>query len=366
MGRGNIRVRQHAIEAEIQRAVRVIEEEINCYGTFQEQYDALEGFRNELLQYVRWASRNRKLFRPKTSFIESGDVLDWHVTGYFAPLEFKRVSWGGKKRTPSEHVIALSNALKRKGSRLLYVALPCKGVIYPELAVDRRLVREGASTAPQWRKMVLEMLEGGVEVIDMFPVFQKHKTKPLFSYEHNISPEGAELTACTIGDYIKRTSTLEDIQKNIFTAHEDLMWYYPWQTNAPEKQVRLYKERYIKKDGLRYLPFGNDSDICIFGNCNLQAYLYRGSGIAANLAYQLQRDIDYLGRKLIFGNGKEVYDKESFCASAERDIAICISFPSGSFVRTSQLNRGGIKRLIMGQGIEGSWSTQDSIIIDFK
>ena len=53
MGRGNIRVRQHAIEAEIQRAVRVIEEEINCYGTFQEQYDALEGFRNELLQYVR-------------------------------------------------------------------------------------------------------------------------------------------------------------------------------------------------------------------------------------------------------------------------------------------------------------------------
>ena len=62
MGRGNIRVRQHAIEAEIQRAVRVIEEEINCYGTFQEQYDALEGSRNELLQYVRWASRNRKLF----------------------------------------------------------------------------------------------------------------------------------------------------------------------------------------------------------------------------------------------------------------------------------------------------------------
>lgn len=256
-------------------------------------------------------------------------------------------------------MITLSNALKREGCRLLYVALPCKCTINPELAVDRRLFREGGSTAPQWRKMVLEMLEGGVEVIDMFPIFQKYKNRPLFSYEHNISPEGAKLTACTIGDYVKRTSTLEDIQKNKFTAHEDLMWYHPWQTNAPEKKVQLYKEQYIKKDELRYLPFGNESDICIFGNCNLQAYQYRGSGIAANLAYQLQRDIDYLGRKLIFGNGRDTYDRESYCASIKRDIAICISFPSGSFVRTSQLNRSGIKRLIKGQGIEGRWSTLD-------
>lgn len=92
MGRARINACQYAIEDEIQRAIKVIESEINSYGTFQEQYDALEGFRNELAQYVQWASRNRKLFRPKISLLESGDVLDWHVTGYFAPLEFKRVS----------------------------------------------------------------------------------------------------------------------------------------------------------------------------------------------------------------------------------------------------------------------------------
>lgn len=232
-------------------------------------------------------------------------------------------------------------------------------MIYPELAVDGSLFREGASTAPQWRKMVLEMLKGGVEVIDMFPIFRKNKDRPLFSYEHNISPEGAWLTARAIGEYIKRTSVMGDETESRFTAHEDFMWYHPWQTNAPEKHVRLHRERYIKKDRIRYLPFGSGSRICIFGNCNLQAYQYRGSGIAANLAYELQEDIDYLGRKLIFGNGMEAYDEDSFCESAKRDISVCVSFPSGSFVRTSHLGRSVLKGLMKGQGVEGRWSSLD-------
>lgn len=97
MREGNLDANRGGIKDEICRAIEIIENEIECYGTFQEQYDALKGFRNELIQYVRWSSPSRKLFRHKISLIESGDVLDWHVAGYFAPLDFKRVSWGGKE-----------------------------------------------------------------------------------------------------------------------------------------------------------------------------------------------------------------------------------------------------------------------------
>lgn len=207
--------------------------------------------------------------------------------------------------------------------------------------------------------MVFEMLESGVEVLDMFPVFQEHKECPLFSYEHNISPEGAELTARFIADYIKGTSKLDTQSTMAFSAFKKEMWYHPWQSNAQEKHVRLHMESCIEKEGTNYLPFGNSSNICIFGNCNLQAFQYRGSGIAANLAYQLQMDIDYLGRTLIFGNGEEAYGKESLKECIKRDIAICIGFPSGSFVRTTQLNREAIKRFIRHGRLSGQWSSMD-------
>lgn len=254
-------------------------------------------------------------------------------------------------------MITLSNKLNEKGTRLIYVALPCKGMIYPEVAVEKYLFRNGASTAPQWRKMVLEILESGVEVLDMFPVFQRYKEYPLFSYEHNISPEGADLTARFIANYIRQTSKIESLSKPAFSASQKNMWYHPWQSGAQEKHVRLHTESCIEKEGTVYLPFGSSSNICIFGNCNLQAFQYRGSGIAANLAYQLQMDIDYLGRTLIFGNGREAYNGESLKQCIQRDIAICISFPSGSFVRTAQLNREFVKQFIRYGRLTGQWSS---------
>lgn len=254
----------------------------------------------------------------------------------------------------------LSKALKKHGTRLIYVALPCKGVIYPELVVGSSQYRKGAPTAPQWRKMVLEMLEAGVEVLDMFPVFQENKDKQLFSFEHNISPEGAELTAKVTAEYIKSTSHLEIPAGGGFSNSKRAMWYHPWQTNAPEKHVRLHTESYVEKNGVPYLPFENDSKICIFGNCNLQAFQYRGSGIAANLGYQLQRDIDYMGRKLIFGNRRgECYDEETFKRMVEKDIAVCISFPSGSFVRTANVSRQIVREVIRNRSLNGKWSGTD-------
>lgn len=359
MSTSRIEVNEDAVKAHMQQAIQVLQNEVERFGSFREQYDALEDFREALVKYIRWVSPGRELFRAKSTLIESGDVLDWHVTGYFAPLDFKKISWGGVKRSPSEHVVALNNALKKQGTRLIYVALPCKGVIYPELAVERSLFRVGAPTGPQWRKMVLEMLESGVEEIDMFPVFWQHRNHLLYSYEHNISPEGAALTAQIISDYIKNTSNLDRVPKTAFSMHQNDMWYHPWQSNAPENHVRQHRESCIKKDGMEYLPFGNCSSICIFGNCNLQAFLYRGSGIAANLAYQLQTDVDYIGRKLIFGSGSEAFDIGAFEKSAIRDIAICISFPSDSFVRASQLDKRKIKGFFQYGTLVGQWSTME-------
>ena len=239
---------------------------------------------------------------------------------------------GGGLRTPCEHIAYLSEALKKNNTRLIYVALPCKKVIYPELVSSS--FKEGATTAPQWRKIVSELLQKGVEVIDMFPIFMQNKdTNRLFAFGHHISYEGTSLTAKSIADYIKQTSFFETQTNPKFELAEKIK-------NVKSGRInRLYKVNFISKEGKSYAPYNeNSSNICIFGNCNLQAFHNEGAGIAANLAYDLNKEIDYIGRKLIFATGVEKFDREAYEQCSKRDIAICISFPSGSFVRTSSKN----------------------------
>lgn len=317
-----------AITQKTKEAIELIHKEIEAFGSFELQYKELKDFREDLRKFYRWSFLD-KIFHHKVTKIPNGDILDHHCIGYFAPFNFKRKSWGGGWRNPCEHIAYLSEALKKHNTRLIYVALPCKKVIYPQLVSSS--FKESATTAPQWRKMVLELLQNGVEVIDMFPVFMQNKEmNRLFAFGHHISYEGASLTAKTIADYIKQTSFLKMQTNPKFELTQKIK-------NVKSGKInRLYRVNLISKESKSYAPYNeNSSNICIFGNCNLQAFHEEGSGIAANLAYELNKEIDYIGRKLIFAAGVEKFDKEAFEECCKRDIAICISFPSGSFVRTS-------------------------------
>lgn len=257
---------------------------------------------------------------------------------------------GGDLRCAVEHIAYLSKALWQHKTRLIYVALPCKKTIYPELISSS--FRQGATTAPQWRKMVLELLQKDVEVIDMFPHFMQNKnTNHLFDFEHFISYEGAKLTAKVIADYLKETSFFETKTNSQFELVEKLK----------NRSNRFYRVNFVFKDEKPYIPYNeNLSNICIFGNCNLQAFHKEGAGIVANLAYQMNQEIDYIGRKLIFAATTEKFDKQAYEQCCKRDIAICISFPSGSFVRTSAKGNVSIvsvlKELLKNKSIYGKWS----------
>ena len=223
-------------------------------------------------------------------------------------------------------------------------------MIYPEYAVSEKFFTKQAPTAPQFRKMTLKLLEQKVETLDMYPIFMQNKEKNLFCFGHNISTSGCELVAKTIAEYIKDTSIFDDETHANFTRKLT-------QTNN-EGRTRQCLASKIYKDDEPYIainvagvgqvqklikafqlpPYkivGTNNDIGIFGNCNLQGFHDESTGIASNLAYYLGRKIDYLGRKLIFENAGDKFDQEAYAECKKRSIVICISFLTGSFVRSS-------------------------------
>lgn len=82
------------IEQKRQAQIARIHKEVSQFGSFESQYKKLRAFRDELRKFYQWSFFD-KLFIPKLTQITTGDLLDHHILAYFAPFEFKRVSWGG-------------------------------------------------------------------------------------------------------------------------------------------------------------------------------------------------------------------------------------------------------------------------------
>lgn len=202
--------------------------------------------------------------------------------------------------------------------------------------------------APQYRKYVLSLLDLGLEVIDLYPVFKEwvdiHGADDLlFSKDHHISPMGAKLVADTIADYLKRTTT--DIKETLKVNQNSIMFYDHSDLN----------DDYLSKTYVNCIEGTNEvvwrfnekcCPISVFGDCNLQSYRYLGAGIQANLVYNLKGPVFDGGRVLIFDDKRErinLMSKQMLDEIKTSEIMIYVAFGSASFVRTSVvLGRQGV------------------------
>ena len=278
----------------------ILTRETDINGNYEDWYEALRDFRKYIYsRHIKYHFGEK--YRYKVIKTPSGDVIDHHIMSYFAPLNFKRTGWDNKILTPVEQIAAISEYFRHKNTRFIYAALPNKCSIYPEIICgDLSLMHRKTINVPQWRKYLRDVMLAGVEVIDLLPVFMKHReSSALFSKDHHVSPSGAN--------------------------------------REPEKTRMCF----VMNNGVKVPYWVNDSKsrIAIFGDCNLQSYTARGMGILANLAYDLQYPVYNAGRKLIFCGYASPVEAEDVKELAKFDIVIYTAFASAPFVRTSLFSR---------------------------
>ena len=315
-------------------------------GSYRKWHDDLSGFRDYMMRrYIR-RRFGRELYWHRFVQGAAGDLLDHHTVSYFAPLEFKRIGWGGRLLTPQEQVGMLSDCLTRGGGRFVYVCLPNKGAVYPDLICDEPGLYQGHTcVAPQWRKYVADFLQTDVEILDMYPVFRdwvaEHgRSEPLFAKEHNISSTGAKLVADAIADYLGKT-----------------MPSLPRRAKVSQRRI-LVHDRSLAVEECLYLNYDEndmaygfrgpvDSDIAIFGDCNLQSYSHLGAGITGSLAYSLQYPVFDAGRMLVFDDNRvedNVMSVDALRALKSKSLVIYVAFASAPFTRTSETTRKEVLR----------------------
>lgn len=143
-----------------------------------------------------------------------------------------------------------------------------------------------------------------------------------------------------MADYLLRSTDGLSPQIEIF---HDAVYEYSADEGDPKK-LKILKDRfYVRdKDGIKtcyWNQYTDESEILIFGDCNLQAYTSCGGGIAQSLAYSLQYPVYDGGRKLIFGYMYEPLTQEDLEKFSAYKIIIYIAFASAPYVRTARLLR---------------------------
>ena len=331
-----MKTNHEAVSAQMKEKIKELEAKAYSHGGYEKWYDELETFRTQLEPYGRImiSPDGRKNVVTKNLQLPNGHYIDHHISGYFAPLHFERIGFEYQKRTPAQQLIYLSKFLEKKGIRFIYVALPCKKAVYPELVVDNAVIPEDGIVIPQWRKMIGEVLQGGVEVVDMYPDFLVKKQDMLYAHTHNISPTGAALVGKRIAEYLNSTTVFENDEKNFFAKAK--RFNFPYLSWMKKNEMFYYPGECIyttENDSMKPVT-GHDvsSEIVLIGDCNTQGYMQQGASVIAHLSHSLQYEVEYGGRCLPFCSLDRVNTIKKGKLAGKK-ILIYVGFVSAPYVR---------------------------------
>lgn len=315
------------------------------------------------LRYYEWYAKAETIrrifyniiyrFQPSWEhpYRKDGHYLDHHLYGYISPLINYRIGLNKGVLNASEQLSLFANTFAERGIRFIYVALPCKVAVYPEILLPKSVYERLPNIIPQWRFMIRGLLERGVETLDLLPYLMDKKSelqstglvpfpKPhndnrrpnscgLYGFYHYISPIGSDVIAEYVASYLAATTqgiqSATNLKLERCTFEESNSLYDTgriMELNSPSPP-KLFDSRNIS------------SDIGIFGNCNLQRYLGTGMDLASKISYHLGYPLQYCGRILPFDrNWERELEKIPDGIFKNRKILIYVGFPSASFVRS--------------------------------
>ncbi len=320
--------------------IKKIGNEEFMFGGVQ-RWNDLSLFRNRLSRFVggfneSYSAGSVLSLKPKTTILENGHVIDHHALGYFAPMEFKREGVGGRLLYPHEQLSMLSKQLEDNGVRLLYVPLPCKLAIYPELAIEDSIIPVDRNVIPQWRHYIRKCAMMGIEIVDCYEAFL-NSDEMLFTKNHHISPNGAKLIGEIVAKYLVETVDRIERKSEFICKNEIIastVMTNSGNDNSLEIGMEYFPSRRVLQIEKTVHPYTGyiDSEIGIIGDCNIQSYRGQGCDVTSNISYELKYPVKYIGRYLPFAN-KDTLDKIPDGSLAELKILLYIGFASASFVR---------------------------------
>jgi hypothetical protein len=286
--------------------IQRLNDELKRWGddSWEKWAESLTGFRQDVEKMLKERPAEIKGFIGKDGQLFFRGSLEYLLSGDLRKQE--------NNRDPYPAIVDYKNQLKAKGIDFLFVVIPAKTEIFPDKISDK--ATDSAYVTPYTRKLMLELEEAGVEVVDLLPAIIDARKKDESIYmkqDTHWSGSGIQLSAKIIADRIKEYSWYKDAcpkpiayktKEAKFTRSGDIRDMLPDNEKITYRPMTLIVQQVLNPDGSLYKD-SESSPIVILGDSFCGVFEVEDpkyAGLSAHIAKEIGMPVDLM---VAYGSG---------------------------------------------------------------
>lgn len=276
--------------------------------------DPVTAFTQSLAEKVAQAeSQQKTVIQGKDGWLFFVPELRCLSVGQFWGDAAAKVSRASKPEyaDPLPAILHFKGQLDKAGIELLFVPVPAKAAVYPEMLVEQSVI---SSRVDRYHLEFYKTLEQqGIQVLDLAPIFLEHRSignEPLYcKQDTHWSGQACALTARHIAEYISDRQWLADVPKQTYQSEKRTvqitgdLWRRLGDTELPKEQIQLtFVGEQTGKTLIPVKPWRNSPVVLLGDSHNLVFHIGGdmhavGAGLADQLAHQLGFPVDLVASR---------------------------------------------------------------------
>jgi alginate O-acetyltransferase complex protein AlgJ len=300
--------------------IKSLDEEVKTYGggSYEAWAATFVPFSKALMSLQKSAPEDIKGFACKEDFLFFRNSLNYMLGGDLAKQP--------EGKNPIRSILAVKKALEEVGVDFLFVPVPIKPEVYPEMISALPSTGKGPYVNPYGRKFLKDLLDAGVEVVDLLPAFMAEKKKeckscePVFQKQDtHWGTRGLEAAAAILAERIKGYTWFNDLPKSVFTVRDtvftsqgDIVARLKTALQSKFPPAKLLGRQVIGADGKPYQD-KKDSPVLLITDSFGGVYQRTGcksGGVSAHVARNLEMpvalNVSYGGGPTLVGQLKKM------------------------------------------------------------
>ncbi len=270
-------------------------------GSWKAWYDLLAGFRADVRRQLDARPAELKGLIGKDGFLFFRGDLEYLLSG-----DLRDQPDG---RDPYPAIVDFSRQLKARNIAMLLVVIPTKAEVFPEKLSDRAPVGAKPYVAPYCRKLLGELAEAGVQIVDLLPTFiQQREAGGELLYmpqDTHWTNRGVRLAAHLIAQRVQQYPWYAGLQakrvkytvKHVTcTRLGDICDMLTDQEKLAYRPMKLEAQQVVAPDGTLYAD-DPDSPVVMLGDSFTGVFHFedcKHAGLSAHLAKELGLPIDLI------------------------------------------------------------------------
>lgn len=277
--------------------------ELSDFGTYEEWYQKNAPFLNGVSKWV-------STFPAEQMGLEGmGRWLFFRKS--FEYMLGKDYSQQTIEKNPLPHLIDFKNYLKEKNVNLLFVVVPNKEEVYYDKISSSLPAPKVNYVNPYSRKILSDLQNAGIEVIDLLPHFLEAKKSDTAGSEYlyqqhdtHWTNRGLQIAAGLIAERVKNYSWYNNIERSAFTVKDttferqgDIVERLPEQNRSKYPAVRLKAQQVFTNDTVLYKGGNAAAPIMLIGDSFtgvFESVDCKGAGVGANIAQKTSVPVDII------------------------------------------------------------------------